>query len=389
MSLLPRFSQRALRVLPPLLLAAACEGTAGTSSKVEHPTAENIPPDAELAHVVTMAAPSREPGDLRSFAERLARSREALAIGVLEGGRHEIFGAVEDIEGDPEGRVMVLDSRYNELRAYGPDGRFEFAFGRPGRGPNEFLSPEAFAADARGRVVVADRNNQLKVFRRNGEGLEYERTIHLQFVPEDFCLLGETLYVQGVHQTENAVVHAFTLSGDRLRSFGEPYRSKNPLVRAQMSDGPLACSEDAGTIVTMFEHLPVVFGYAPTGELRWTTRIADFRPMRITEGFEPDGRPYIQQEGQDGYDMATHMLAIPGGYVLLQITHTGPSNGASGPGEEELRTYLLSAATGEGVYVGDQLPRIYDFAGPFLFAGMNDPFPQVKVLEVGGAGGAQ
>ncbi|HEX2191217.1 MAG TPA: hypothetical protein VHG51_20070 [Longimicrobiaceae bacterium] len=371
-----------------LLFLSACGPEVAAGGKQVHPTRENLPEGAELAAWVRMEDEGGPPEELRGILEQLGSAREVLKLGVLEGPEHQVFGSVEDIEGDAQGSFAVLDSRFNQVRVYGSDGAISERFGAPGRGPNEFLAPEALERDRTGLFIVADRNNQLKIFERTDGVVTQRSTIQLDFAPEDFCLLGDRVYVQA-YRPGQGVVHAFSLAGERLHSFGEPYRSPNALVSSQLSDGRIACSEDAQTVVTLFEHVPVVHGYSPDGTLRWRSRLGDFVPMTIVEGQEPDGRPSIEYLTADAeFDVAEAVTAVPDGMVMVQTAHHNPASRAEGRDYSELRTYVLSARTGQGAYVGSHLPRIYDVEGSRLFGATNDPFPQVMVYELrtGGRG---
>lgn len=364
-------------VLP---LVSACDQSTRAGS-IQHPTRENLPADAQMAEVVRMeGSPS---STLHLAASRLSGAREVLSVGALEGDRYGVFGAVGDLYSDAQGQFTVLDSRFNEVRLYDARGRIIEAFGRPGRGPLEFVAPERLDSDRAGRFVVADRNAEIKVFERDSGEFRHRTTIHLEFTPEDFCMLDGRIFVQGVGQRRAGTIHVYSMGGEHVRSFGEPYRSENPLVRSQLSDGRIGCSEDAQTVVTMFEHLPVLYGYGPDGNLRWMSRLGDFRSISIEEGSEPDGQPYVLMGASgDAYDQVELIEAIPGGYVVVQVAHHTPESVKDRRDYAQLRTYLLSARDGSGAYVGDQLPRIHRVSAGRIFAAVDDPFPQVKIFEL-------
>ncbi|MBW3570916.1 MAG: hypothetical protein KY467_07410 [Gemmatimonadetes bacterium] len=364
---------------------AGCERTAASAGKIRHPTAENILPDTELADVVRLEG--RPGGELRSFAERLARARLVLTLGTLEGAPSSVFGAVEDVDAHAPGRFAVLDSRYNEIRVFDANGTFVESFGRPGRGPNEFLAPEALESHGPDRFIVADRNAQVKVLERTRAGMQQSVTIQLQFTPEDLCVLGNQIVVQG--PMSGRMLHLYSTDGEHLRSLGEGYRSANPLVGNQLSDGRAACATEAGTIVAMLRYLPYVRGYGADGTLRWTSRLADFRTIGIEEGVEDDGRPYVLiGAGAGEYDQVEVLHALDEGLVILQTARHTAESDRERREYAELRTYVLSARTGNGVYVGNTLPRVLDVAGRRIYTGTNDPFPQVRVYELPSADAA-
>ena len=70
----------------------------------------------------------------------------------------------------PDGEIFVSDGYGNSnVHRFSADGGFVRSWGRPGSGPGDFTTPHAIAVDKRGRVLVADReNNRVQVFDREG-----------------------------------------------------------------------------------------------------------------------------------------------------------------------------------------------------------------------------
>lgn len=347
-----------------------------------HPTAENLPDRSELAASISLRGTIRGDDALQRFARRLARARPVGAFGAVEGAPSEVFGYVEDVAAGEDGTLFVLDSRYNNVRVHDESGGLLASFGGPGGGPAEFRSPEALKRDARGRVLVADRNNHIKIFEPKGRSWSLAGTIALRLSPEDFCLLGGELLVQGI--AHEGFIHAYSPQGARLRSFGQAYVTPNWLVRNQLSDGPIACSEETGTVVTMLKYLPVIYGYSAAGKLLWTSRLEDFQPIRIVEELDAGGRPAVRFQPDGAHDLAESLQPAPGGMVIVQTARLTPESIRERKEYHELRTYVLSARTGEGVYVGSHLPRISAVTATRVLAASNDPFPQVRVLELPG-----
>jgi hypothetical protein len=186
--------------------------------------------------------------------------------------------------------------------------------------------------------------------------------------------------VQGIEG--ESFIHVFSAAGEALRSFGRPYVTPNALVREQLSDGPIACSEVAGAVVTMLKYLPIVYGYSPQGELLWTTRLSSFRSIRIVEEGNPRGLPRVSFHGEKPHELVESMQAAPGGVIVVQTALITPRSREERKEFAELRTYVLNAATGEGVYVGNHLPRISAVGGTTVLAAENDPFPRVRVFEL-------
>jgi NHL repeat-containing protein len=67
----------------------------------------------------------------------------------------------------------VIGGPINRLSKWTKDGRFIKAFGKSGHGPGEFDVPHALALDSRGRLFVADRNNnRIQIFTQDGAFLD-------------------------------------------------------------------------------------------------------------------------------------------------------------------------------------------------------------------------
>ena len=349
----------------------------GGSGDVRHPTRENLPSGSALAALIP--AKDGEP-ELRSLAGRLARAEPLIALGAAEGTPAEVFGVVEDIAPGPDGRFWVLDSRYNNVREFSADGRLLRTVSGPGRGPDELMAPEAVERDGAGRLIVADRHNRLKIFADAGGEFHAVETVSVRFVPEDFCLLDDRIFVQAA--TDAAVVHGFDLSGQPSASFAEAYRSPNALVRNQLSDGPIGCSEDAGIVAFMPKYLPVVRAYGPDGQARWTSRIENFRPMVMTEGVDEKGQPFLDfSPPSDGFHFGSGITALPGGVLLVQVGLHTPESLRERSEHAELHSYLVHAATGRGTYAGARLPRIVAASSDRLYAAVSDPVPQAVVYR--------
>ena len=77
-----------------------------------------------------------------------------------------------------DGRVAISNANSNELRFYGPDGRFIRAVGGSGEGPGEFGLIASISVTRDGRLVVADATQpRLNIFQSNGE---FVRTVRVE-----------------------------------------------------------------------------------------------------------------------------------------------------------------------------------------------------------------
>lgn len=110
-----------------------------------------------------------------------------------------LFDQPNDIVVDPRsGDLFVVDSHRgglnNRVVHLDSDGKFIKQWGRKGAGPGELSEPHSIAMDSRGRLFVADReNNRIQLFDQNGgfldEWPQFGRPSGLYITPDD------TLYV--------------------------------------------------------------------------------------------------------------------------------------------------------------------------------------------------
>ncbi|GAA2857894.1 DNA-binding beta-propeller fold protein YncE [Aminobacter niigataensis] len=117
----------------------------------------------------------------------------------------------------PDGTMFVSDGYGNaRVHKFGSDGQYLKSWGEPGNGPGEFLIVHCVAVDPRGRVVVADReNNRLQFFTQEGEFLEQWP---LSSRPEeiDFDKEGNLYVAEGF-----GLISIFDLDGKLLASWGK------------------------------------------------------------------------------------------------------------------------------------------------------------------------
>lgn len=83
------------------------------------------------------------------------------------------FNKPTDVAVSPSGEIYVSDGYGNSLvHRFSPSGELLGSWGSPGEGPGQFNVPHAVCVDAKGRVYVADRqNNRIQVFTPEGEFL--------------------------------------------------------------------------------------------------------------------------------------------------------------------------------------------------------------------------
>ncbi|HEX8454105.1 MAG TPA: 6-bladed beta-propeller [Longimicrobium sp.] len=362
----------ALAALPWL---TACGASADApSGAVHHPTRANLPLPAQVGNTFLPAA--QEPGsDAARIVQRLAGAAPEFSVGKEKGTAAEMLGEVKGAAFDSLGNLFVLDGTYNRVMVYSKDGRLSEQFGRPGRGPDEFLNPNDLAI-SRGRVFVADRAGVMKVFRRGAGGYELDRTLPSLSAVQDVCVSGDHMYAAGWTPGSPHVVHQLTLDGRRVRSFGQAYRDSSELVQMMMNKLVIGCNASTGTVLVMNTHVPYVYGYSPEGRLLWTSRVPDWKSMELTS-FHRDGQEDAFKRKSTGEtDAGWNFIDLGNEHVLFQVLRRNRTPEGT---TFKLRSYVVSARTGAGAFAGDALPLTLAGTANRFAVSENAPFPRVVV----------
>jgi DNA-binding beta-propeller fold protein YncE len=130
------------------------------------------------------------------------------------------FNLPTDIDLTPSGEIFVTDGYGNaRVHKFAADGTHLMSWGEPGTKPGQFNLPHGVWIDRKGRVLVADReNDRIQVFDQNGKLLRVWPT----------KLIGPAvMYVDArdiVYIVEHnaGLVSVLSLEGERLAQWGEP-----------------------------------------------------------------------------------------------------------------------------------------------------------------------
>ncbi len=130
----------------------------------------------------------------------------------------EPFNMPAGIGFNDEGEIFIADGYANaRVHKFSPQGEHLMSWGEPGTGPGEFNLPHGVWVDRRGRVLVADReNDRVQVFTQQGE--------HITTWPTK--LIGPALFYVDDEDTvyipehNGGLVSIFNLDGERLAQWG-------------------------------------------------------------------------------------------------------------------------------------------------------------------------
>ena len=151
------------------------------------------------------------------------------------------------------GDIFVTDGYGNSRIVHvTADGKFVKTWGKAGAGPGEFSAPHAAIVDAKGRLLVCDRDNErIQIFNQEGELLE----TWTGYKPFGIAMDGDgTFFVCGNNQVSQLDAH-----GKVVKSWGkegvEAGQFKTPHLMTADKDGNLYVAEVSGRRLQMLKRV--------------------------------------------------------------------------------------------------------------------------------------
>jgi len=129
------------------------------------------------------------------------------------------FNLPTDIAFAPDGSMFMTDGYGNaRVHKFSPDAKHQFSWGEPGTAPGQFNLPHGVWIDRRGRVLVADReNDRVQVFDQNGKLLSVWST---ELIGPAFFYVDadDVVYIP---EHNGGMISILTLDGERLARWGD------------------------------------------------------------------------------------------------------------------------------------------------------------------------
>lgn len=380
------------RFFPVLLSVAALGVSTGAcdgprNNETVHPFPGRIP-GSEWATPITRDS---VPGDMAP--ERLAKwttardairnARLVVAIGSagMDHSEHSdptVFGSVADVVVDPAGLIYVLDEQAQEVRAFDLLGRFVHKFGGFGDGPSELRHAIGIELLGDGRILVASRDQRVRVFAPTEQGWSATETIEAPVGPRAVCSMRDgRVFVNGYRQDANTLVHQLPLpgTGSVAPAFGQGYRDENWLVQMSLAEGALACANGGrGVVVLGHRAIPLIRAFdSLDGSLVWASKLEAFSGMPVYQGVNQSGRNYIRKGRPAQWDVLGSVHPVAEGHLLVQVGH-----GSMVRRTVSIESDLLDSESGAGAFLGDEVPRAIPFEGGYV-ALYEDPYPRIEV----------
>ena len=135
------------------------------------------------------------------------------------------FNLPTDIAFAPDGSMFMTDGYGNvRVHKFSPDAKYQSSWGEPGNGTGQFNLPHGVWIDSRGRVLVADReNDRVQVFDQSGKFLQ---VWPVELIGPAFFYVDKDDIVY-IPEHNGGMVSLLTLDGERLARWGD-----GPIMRS-------------------------------------------------------------------------------------------------------------------------------------------------------------
>lgn len=331
-----------------------------------HPAPENIPEATDPSLVIDLSDIDRWPEG--PFVPDTT-GMETAFFGREDGEEYELLVRVQDIATDGQGNIFVLDaditaqptSDSKTVHVIDTGAQYLSSFGSSGAGPGEFMYPaRVLVEEGVERILVAGSDREVDVFeRKEQEAYRYFRSWKTRVSAHDACILRNHIYLLGYDPVSGHVIHKYSLDGEYVHGFGEPYASTNAYVVSLLStEGTLSCVAQHGVIGHIRNNIPVLAAYDEDGALLWRVRVEGIKPeATISVNVNSDGElqvsfltPYPPKKGSG---QLTVSQAYGDGHFYLGVRK------ALGDEDQRDLVFRVDALSGAWTHIGHGImPRI-------------------------------
>lgn len=294
-------------------LPLACEWS--NSDRIYHPTAENIP--QSLVSNISLDADSifssLSQND-SNILNKLMKGEKITEFGNEENDKFLSFTTINDmVYSSKEEHIFLLVDNLKKVIVFDTEGEYVTTIGQEGSGPGDFLFPSTLATDGDGNLYVLDRF-EIDVFEYEGGKYKPISSISHNLTSSwDLCLMDDIVFVSGYSVTEtdsveqskypmdiSGPIHGYNLQdGEYIRTFGNKYKSATgwPIFTGDLSAMNIECNSKSQTIISVFKHFPIFYGYDSTGKVKWSSMLDGYSGRKFYEtnnsmGVENNGNPY-------------------------------------------------------------------------------------------------
>ncbi len=353
-------------------IASAC---AFETPEVEHPVPDSL---ASAYHPGLVAEESVVPASLPG---PFVPDSLIATFGAQEMPEADIIGRIE-VASMWRDEIFVLDAVLHTVHVLDVRARTQERVGRPGQGPGELAIPRGLAL-SEDRIYVGDERQLIHEFIRTEGGWSWAQDISVPFLPLDICAMDDSLYVLAIGNDISPVIHRFE-HGERVASFGVPYRWGDAFIRHVTAEGRLACLPEIGGVAWVPARMNEVHLYGTDGTLRWIARLPDYKPMSIIED-NVAGSVAMGLAGGLAEMHMLHAVAPVAGNLLVQLSlYDQKAVEADTP--KTIQSYVIDLASGATSEIDFPYSGLIGVGEGRMALFTNDPWPKVDVFSVSEAG---
>lgn len=354
-----------------IAFAPAYAAQQAPAQEVKHPDKRFVD-QSIAARVVEMGRP------LASGTVRF--SRPLAVLGAEEGSEDDVISVVTAAAFTTTGKVALLDEQSSGVRVFDSHGKFLQRFGQAGKGPGDFNHPRVMIAGPNDELIVFDLERRLQFFAwRNGRYV-FARQVRVEVEPRSMCMLGAMLVLNGVGESLESIIHVIDpLTGAKVRSFGKVYQSPSLSANISIASGKIACDETSGTIVFA---PPSVLGevraWRVDGTPLWRISLTGLKSNDVVS---VGGRTSVSVS-RDGAHSVLSLQPLPVSGVAVQYNYRTFAQIIAKEPYGVTETLLVNPVTGDAAWTRERWPNILAVKGDVVAAGIEDTFPQVRLLRV-------
>lgn len=377
-------TMRDARIVSALALATAIAGCADRPEGTRHPIIDTVAGQSAI-HDDRRPVPGVE-----ALQRRLARAIRVTQIGTLDGAPETVFANPTDVAVTSSGDILILDAGASEIRAFDEGGRFLRRIATSGEGPSELRNPVEMDllvepdGDGRSReVLVVSTRSLVKTF-----DLAQVPTRQLtQYapptipIPEGVCASGGRIVTRVAFSRDSGIAAALNTAKREVTKFGQGYTHGGLIARQDLSLGPTVCMPD-GDVILAFTFLPILRAYDSAGRPRWSASLPGFRPLVFLETHDAEGRVRFSERFDFAGDRLLTARPAPGSTIAVQVARLDAAT-PERPNSQRIlrrRTYLISAASGEGAFISDSLPTLLGLTDTMFWAVEEAPEGYLRVV---------
>jgi hypothetical protein len=361
---------------------------------IVHPVEDSLLSYSAASSVMSVS--SDDPPD-PAAAELLAALSDfdgGTVFGQFDGAADSVMGDLVDAVILSDGDIAVLDKNYGAVRLFTPELQPQVVLGGFGEGPGELQEPVAIFENPRGWISVVDAGGvRIERFESSHAQGRVKRTPLPVFHPLGGCAIKQKVFLAGVDVTfdyeartanldSSEAIHEIDPEGILTNSFSIPYAGMGDyMVSSTYSPAHLECEEIQGEewIWAAFLALGEVHAMDGSGNLRWITRLSDFKYPNQIQTPEAFGMDPSQT---DLVELIVNVSSLADSLLAVQVSSTQRVFRAQR--ETSYRTYLLRKETGEfvGAFSGSHQILGSGSEGAVLYRA--DPHPQISLVGLGG-----